>query len=110
MINTVRRRGFDMNFDYAPKYHEEAGFWYAEAGYEYDKEEYETEEEAKAKCDLLNSQRKIKNDQDIIIHKSCGSEINRIGEDGIDYCPDCEHICEGETEVVSSDEFDRRQL
>jgi ribosomal protein L37AE/L43A len=48
----------------------------------------------------------MKIQDEIIIHTYCGVEINRRGEDGIDYCPECEHICEGETQTISSDEYE----
>lgn len=28
----------------------------------------------------------------ILIHKECGGEVKRIGEDGIDYCTLCETL------------------
>jgi len=34
----------------------------------------------------------------------CECEIIQVGEDGIDYCPECEMITEGETLHVEDDD------
>jgi len=46
-------------------------------------------------------------DQTIEVHMGCGAEVVGIGEDGISYCTECEHIVEGDTEMVTLEEFEK---
>lgn len=41
------------------------------------------------------------------IHSGCGGLVHGVGEDYISYCEDCAHICEGETEHITTEEWER---
>lgn len=51
----------------------------------------------------------MKQSDEIQVHKECGGFVRNIGPDGISYCEDCEHICEGDTEYITEDEWEKRQ-
>lgn len=42
----------------------------------------------------------------IQVHKGCGAEATNLGEDGISYCTECETIVEGETEYITTEEYE----
>ena len=42
----------------------------------------------------------------IEVHIGCGGTVHGIGEDLISYCEDCEHICEGETHYITTEEWE----
>ena len=52
---------------------------------------------------------KFKLTEEIEIHKGCNAEVVSMGEDGLSYCTECEHICEGETQFISVEEFEGLQ-
>ncbi len=43
---------------------------------------------------------------EIEVHKGCGAEVHGIGEDGISYCTGCETIVEGDTEFITTEEYE----
>jgi len=43
------------------------------------------------------------------VHTGCGGEVQNVGEDGISYCTECEHICEGDTEYITTEEWEMAQ-
>lgn len=45
---------------------------------------------------------------EIEVHKDCGAEVRGIGEDSISFCTECEHIVEGDTEMITVEEFENR--
>lgn len=45
---------------------------------------------------------------EIEVCRGCASEVQRLGEDGISFCPECEHIVEGDTEIITIEEQERR--
>jgi len=45
--------------------------------------------------------------KEITICSGCRSEVQGIGEDLIDYCPECETIVEGNTEQVLESEWEK---
>ena len=51
----------------------------------------------------------MKHKDEVCVHKDCNEEVRHIGEDGIDFCPMCEVICEGQTEYITEEEYERRQ-
>lgn len=48
--------------------------------------------------------RKYDPTEEVEVCCGCNEIVNRIGEDGISYCPGCETIVEGNTMMVSADE------
>jgi hypothetical protein len=42
----------------------------------------------------------------ILTHKNCGAEVVSLGTEGISFCTECEHICEGETEYISTEDYE----
>lgn len=44
----------------------------------------------------------------IQVHKGCGAEAINLGDDGISYCTECETIVEGETEYITTEEYESR--
>lgn len=44
----------------------------------------------------------------IEVHAGCGGEVHGLAPDGVSYCTECEHICEGETEFITMEEFEAR--
>ena len=48
-------------------------------------------------------------EDEICVHKDCGCEVTHIGEDGIDFCPECEVVVECDTEYISQKEYEERQ-
>lgn len=46
--------------------------------------------------------------EEIEVHKECGGLVRGLGPDGISYCEECEHICEGDTEHISQEEWEGR--
>ncbi len=49
--------------------------------------------------------KKLKDQETVEVHKDCGGDIKHLGEDGIAYCVNCEHIVEGDTEYVDVDDI-----
>lgn len=46
--------------------------------------------------------------EQVEIHKCCGGEVRGLPPDSISYCIDCEHIVEGDTEFITTEEFESR--
>jgi len=46
-------------------------------------------------------------EEEIQVHKGCGAEAVNMGEDAISYCTECERIVEGDTEMVTLEEFEK---
>jgi hypothetical protein len=42
----------------------------------------------------------------ILTHKNCGAEVVSLGTEGISFCTECEHVCEGETEYISTEDYE----
>lgn len=44
----------------------------------------------------------------VIVCKACGEEIRLVGEDYLSWCEGCQSV-EGETEEITTEEYERRQ-
>lgn len=45
---------------------------------------------------------------EVEVHKDCNGEVQGLAPDGISYCTDCETIVEGETEYITTEEYEAR--